>query len=186
MDAGESAADAARREVEEETGIELPESVKLAPLCAWESAFPTTVAKCRDAGGLKRQHIVVYYVARISGALAAKSRRGLQWDKVTAAEGIGTEVDCACWLPVPAIADFGGGEAACSDALGLRKGVAVEALAEDGSTATTVDAGAELRGIWPNEGGGGITRGAFFALAMLARAQGGQVLVPGHGSSPKL
>jgi 8-oxo-dGTP pyrophosphatase MutT (NUDIX family) len=185
VDAGEAAEDAARREVEEETGIALPESVKLEPLCAWESAFPTTVAKCRDAGGLKRQHIVVYYVARISGTLAAKSRRGLQWDTATAAEGIGTEVDCACWLPVPAAADIGGGEAACCDALGLRTGVAVEALAGDGSTATTVDAGAELRGIWPNENGGGITRGAFFALAMLARAQC-EILVPGHGSSPKL
>ena len=147
--------------------------------------------RCREAGGLKRQHIVVYYVARISGALAANARRGLKWDAVTA-DGIATEVDCACWLPIPhlgATDGLGGSEAACSDALGLRDGVEVEALSGDGSIHSTVDAGLELRGIWPNAHGGGVTRGAFFALAMLARAQGGHVVLPSfHDTtkSPKL
>lgn len=186
MDAGEQVADAARRELQEETGISLPDSVELTPLCAWESAFPTSVARCHEAGGLKRQHIVVYYVARISGALAASARRKLKWDTVTT-EGIGTEVDCACWLPIPHTGAVGGGETAVCDALGLIDGVLVEALSGDGSTPSTVDAGVELRGIWPNEQGGGVTRGAFFALAMLARTQGGQKLVGTPSSkSPKL
>jgi 8-oxo-dGTP pyrophosphatase MutT (NUDIX family) len=190
VDQGEAAADAARREVREETGIDLPTSVELTPLCAWESAFPASVAACEEAGGLRRQHLVVYYVARISGELAEGARQGLDWGSVTAG-GIGAEVDCACWLPLPSVAggadhgEIGGGEDAVSNALGLSAGVCVEALTGDGRTAGTVDAGIELRGIWPNQHGGGVTRGMLVALAMLARAQGGTVLIPGL-VSPKL
>ena len=74
VDAGEDAADAARRELLEETGIALPEAVPLRCLCAWESAYPATVARCAEAGGLKRHHIVLYYVARIDGALASAAQ----------------------------------------------------------------------------------------------------------------
>jgi len=177
VDPNEAAVDAARREVKEETGIDLSkDSVELTPLCAWESAFPASVAACREAGGLKRQHIVVYYVARISGGLAASARADLNWSLDTS-DGTGAEVDCACWLPLPAVrgADgagvMGGGEDAVCDALGLRAGVEVEALLADGRTKGSIDAGSELRGIWPNAHGGGVTRGMLFALAMLTRSQ---------------
>jgi 8-oxo-dGTP pyrophosphatase MutT (NUDIX family) len=187
VDQDEAAVDAARREVKEETGIDLSRE-SLTPLAAWESAFPTSVAACHEAGGLKRQHIVVYYVARISGELAATARQGLDWGEVTA-DGVGAEVDCACWLPLPpqakngggahqVVREIGGGEEAVSDALGLTAGASVEALLGDGSVMGFVDAGVELRGIWPNEHGGGVSRGVLFALAMLARSQGGSVLVP--------
>eukprot|EP00802_Teleaulax_amphioxeia_P021319 Tamp_21668.p1 GENE.Tamp_21668~~Tamp_21668.p1 ORF type:complete len:355 (+),score=59.89 Tamp_21668:3-1067(+) len=187
VDGDEAAVDAARREVMEETGIDLSRE-SLTPLAAWESAFPTSVAACREAGGLKRQHIVVYYVAKISGELAATARQGLDWGAVTA-DGVGAEVDCACWLPLPppaqssggahqAVHEIGGGEEAVCDALGLTAGASVEALLGDGRVKGFVDAGVELRGIWPNQHGGGVSRGVLFALALLARSQGGSVLVP--------
>jgi ADP-ribose pyrophosphatase YjhB (NUDIX family) len=191
VDQDEAAVDAARREVKEETGIDLSRE-SLTPLAAWESAFPSSVAACQEAGGLKRQHIVVYYVARISGELAATARQGLDWGAVTA-DGVGAEVDCACWLPLHPQAqsgggahqvarEIGGGEEAVSDALGLTAGASVEALLGDGSVQGFVDAGVELRGIWPNEHGGGVSRGVLFALAMLSRAQGGSVLVKANFS----
>jgi hypothetical protein len=177
VDSLETVADAARREVKEETGIDLArESVELTPLCIWESAYPTSVALCEQAGGLKRQHIVVYFVARISGALAASSRKCLDWGALTA-DGVGTEVDCACWLPLAGLqgaspSQVGGGEELVCDALGLEQGVAVEALDGDGSQPATVDAGQQLRGIYPNAHGGGMSRGSLFALAILARSLG--------------
>ena len=98
VDPGESAAYAALRELQEETGIVLPPA-HCRPFCIWESAFPTSFVACRDAGGLKRQQLVVYYVARICGALAASARSALHFGAPTA-DGLGAEVDRACWLPV--------------------------------------------------------------------------------------
>lgn len=174
VDPGEAAADAARRELREETGLELPETVPLRCLCAWESAFPVSASGCAAAGGLKRHNMVLYFVARVDGELAKRAQDCVDFGERTA-DGVGTEADCACWLPLPiglAAADIGGGEEAVCDRLGLTTGAAmVPALTGEGMTTGTVDAGAELRGVWPSANGTGLTRGTLFALAILARGE---------------
>lgn len=66
-------------------------------------------------------------------------------------------------------ATVSGGEDPVCDALGLVSGVSIDALAGQHGCGTTLDAGVDLRGIWPNTHGRGITRGSLFALALLAR-----------------
>ena len=70
------------------------------------------------------------------------------------------ELDRACWLPLPAAASLRGG-------LERSPGAAVAAVTADGAAAD-VDAD-DLAGLWPNDRGGGLTRGTVFALAVLAR-----------------
>ena len=153
VDPGERSAAAAAREVREETGLEVDEAA-LVPLCAWESAFPESVVRCAD--GLRRHHLVVYYVARLP--------RGA---RVGCPRGADAEVDAAVWLRLPPAPAPCRGADAVFDALGLEAGAAVDARAPDGGP---VDVAADdLRGIWPQaHGGGGVTRGALFALATLA------------------
>lgn len=87
VDPGELPADAASRELREETGIEVHPS-SLRPLCLWESVYPTTPEACLAAGCVKGHYLVLFFVAR----LARLSRRPdikLQQD----------ETDAALWLP---------------------------------------------------------------------------------------
>ena len=153
VDPGERSAAAAAREVREETGLEVDEAA-LVPLCAWESAFPESVVRCAD--GLRRHHLVVYYVARLP--------RGA---RVGCPRGADAEVDAAVWLRLPPAPAPCHGADAVFDALGLEAGAAVDARAPDGGPVDVV--ADDLRGIWPQaRGGGGVTRGALFALATLA------------------
>ena len=177
VDPGERAAAAGAREVSEETGLEVDEA-DLAPLCVWESAYPESARRCADAGGLRRHHLVVYYTARLP-----RDAR-LQLPRHTLAEA-----DAAVWLPLPRE------PAACLcadavfDALGLEAGATLDARAPDGGR-LCFDAD-ELRGIWPQaRGGGGVTRGALFALATLvqrgavaATAAGGAVAAAAAGGA---
>lgn len=64
---------------------------QLRRLCLWESAFPTTLQSCIDAGGLKRHQLVVFFVCQLTESQTAEvDARG-----VTLQE---EEVDEAVWL----------------------------------------------------------------------------------------
>ena len=75
MDPGETAIDAAAREVHEETGLEV-DSLEL--LCMWESCFPTRV----DLGALRRHTLMLVYRARVKGHAGLR----LQADEVDMAD----------------------------------------------------------------------------------------------------
>jgi 8-oxo-dGTP pyrophosphatase MutT (NUDIX family) len=67
VDAGESLSAAAAREVAEETGLHVS-SAQLAPVAAWESAFPLTPDTFAAAGGVLRVHtLMVAFAARVAG-----------------------------------------------------------------------------------------------------------------------
>ena len=67
VDAGESLADAAAREVLEETGLVVTRDA-LAPVAAWESAFPLTPDTYAAGGGKLRVHtLMVAFAARVAG-----------------------------------------------------------------------------------------------------------------------
>ena len=69
VDAGESLADAAAREVAEETGLHVSaREGRLPPVAAWESAFPLTPDTFAAAGGTLRVHtLMVAFAARVAG-----------------------------------------------------------------------------------------------------------------------
>jgi 8-oxo-dGTP pyrophosphatase MutT (NUDIX family) len=67
VDAGESLAAAAAREVAEETGLHVTREA-LVPVAAWESAFPLSPESYAAAGGALRVHtLMVAFAARVAG-----------------------------------------------------------------------------------------------------------------------
>lgn len=89
----------ALREAHEETGLRL-EPGQLKRLCLWESAFPTTLQGCLDAGGLKRHQLVVFFVCQLS----EDQTKVIDEQGLTLQE---EEVDEAVWLSKEHIAVLG-------------------------------------------------------------------------------
>mmetsp|Transcript_25195 Transcript_25195/g.51255 ORF Transcript_25195/g.51255 Transcript_25195/m.51255 type:complete len:340 (-) Transcript_25195:369-1388(-) len=97
VDAGERLAEAAVRELLEETGLET--SPDLHVHCAWESTYPALL----EHGEPKVQHVVVYFLAKLPTAGASEKSGG----GCGGGAGDGTrprvrmqpvEVDCYTWL----------------------------------------------------------------------------------------
>ena len=64
VDEGETLTAAARRELQEETGLEVSsDSLKL--LCIWESVFPTSSASCLEMGQVKGHAVTVFVEALV-------------------------------------------------------------------------------------------------------------------------
>ena len=170
VDAGESVADAAVRELREETGLHARDgSAGLRLVGLWESCFPTgrmlTASGGTEEGAfaIKGQYLVVYYAARVSGT----GELCLQKE----------ETDAAVWLtPKDARAATSTGSAAAARTIKLAKAVSSvdgcgARAGEEGSANTSVSLNA-LHGIYPNETGQGIAQGHLFALDLLAQQQG--------------
>ena len=140
---------AATRELLEEVGISTAPADASAPVCCWESCYPTSYTEwslARAAGARCIQHLVVYYMVPIP------INSVLKLDPI--------ECDCAVWAPLSEIESLLGG---CGDAERL---FARAPGVPEGEPIS----GQLLRGVYPNALGEGIARGHLFALSQLVQS----------------
>ena len=100
VDPGETLADAAAREVAEETSLVVSPGA-LRPLACWESAFPLSPAGFAAARGLKAHVLMAAFVAAVPEAAPAVTCNP-------------EEVDSACWVAASDIAPLLDGSLAAS------------------------------------------------------------------------
>jgi 8-oxo-dGTP pyrophosphatase MutT (NUDIX family) len=128
VDAGESLAAAAAREVWEETGLRCAPH---GPVAAWESAFPLTPATFAEAGGKLRVHtLMVAFAARVAG-----NRPPLKLQPA--------EVDVATWVAPAELAALLDGTMSAPHAPAALQG-------EDCAPAQPHIAAQQLLGVYPN------------------------------------
>jgi 8-oxo-dGTP pyrophosphatase MutT (NUDIX family) len=157
VDARESLAAAAHREVQEETGLDI-DVTRLKMLGCWESVFPTTCQACRQLGEVKGHHLVVFFKAPLRPSSAAPRVR-LQV----------AEADKYCWLTrdqVLSAVDFLRG-----DSHDENVGAYLNVHGCDSSKPAVEPLAKCLGGIYPNKNGEGIGQGHLFGLVKWAEVE---------------
>jgi 8-oxo-dGTP pyrophosphatase MutT (NUDIX family) len=156
VDARESLAAAAHREVQEETGLDI-DVTRLQMLGCWESVFPTTYQACRQLGDVKGHHLVVFFKAPLRPATSPMVRLQV------------AEADKYCWLTrdqaISAL-DFLRG-----DSHNENVGAYLDVRGCDSSKTAVEPLAKCLGGIYPNKNGEGIGQGHLFGLVKWAEME---------------
>ena len=157
VDEGEALTAAARRELQEETGLEVSsDSLKL--LCIWESVFPTSSASCLEMGQVKG-HAVTVFVETLVGQ-----------DSVQNVVLQASECSAYTWVPLGQLINWHSKDKPPPATLAW-----IMLPGWKMSPAETLEphkiSAIQLQGIYPNLLGEGIGQGHLYALAKLAERE---------------
>jgi len=160
-----SVAAAAQRELFEETGLRAI-AISKAPVCLWESCFPTTFAEWGAAaaeGRRRSHHLIAFVLAQVDSA----AELSLQ----------ASECERACWVPIEELCTLnqrGDGVPMATVAVDSQQSYerAERWDAAKGSTDLSPVPSISVRGIYPNQVGEGLGRGHLWALHLVHRISG--------------